>query len=720
MKKAFLLSFLSLAVALSAFADDDDRHQSYLSYDDGGTIVKSGDDGREIEAHRNLPIYPGDEIVTARRGRAEVRLSDGNIIGIDRTTALRVRSVLDAYEGEDDETVAELRYGKVAVFRTDIGRQHVRIDTNNASYVAYRESVYSVETDSRGRDRVTVFDGSLEVRTPLKTTRLRSGETATIDDRGLFDLVGDQRTSADEFERWFLKRAERFDNYQNQYVDRRLGHYADDLDDHGRWVHVGGIGWTWRPYVSAGWRPYYNGYWHHGRGSLVWVSYDPWGWGTYHYGRWAHDPGFGWYWVPGYGYSPAWVYWTYGPSYVGWAPAGWWDCHRGYYNWAYHPYRNTYAHHGFGFYGRVRVNDFDLRPWTFVDSSGLVSTRIDRAALTTDAVKARLTRLKDGYAPVTGGPARFTREELRDPADAIRRRGIDGRFTGRETGANPVDMTAFVRRDPDVGNTIKDRIVRSRGTTPSAPAVGTPATPSRTAGGWTGAAGGVIGERRQNGGGSGATTEGGRITRGGSRSDEPATVTPRVIGGERGSGPRDADNGSSARDGAVRDWRNRTGDRQTAPPSASAPRSGDDNSGSTGSSWRDRVRSEVPRDSAAPAAGSTDRSRASGGSNDAPRRVIDRIGGARVVPRDSGSRDSGSRDSGSARNSGSRSERGSRDSGSSGNVRNSGGSGSRESARPAPPPPSNSGGSSGSSGSSGRSSSGGGNREGGGQIKRDQ
>ena len=46
MKKAFLLTLLSLVMAVSAFADEDDRHQSYLSYDDGGTIVRSGEDGR--------------------------------------------------------------------------------------------------------------------------------------------------------------------------------------------------------------------------------------------------------------------------------------------------------------------------------------------------------------------------------------------------------------------------------------------------------------------------------------------------------------------------------------------------------------------------------------------------------------------------------------------------------------------------------------------------
>ena len=186
MRKPLLISLLTLVVALPGFAADGDRHQSYLSYDDGGTVVRSSDD-REIEAHRNLPIYPGDQIVTARRGRAEVRLADGNIIGIDRTTALQFEAILDSFEGESTETIAVLRYGKVAVHRTDIGRDHVRLDTNFASYVADYEAIYSVET-ANGGDRVTVFDGVVEVRLPSRTTRLRAGETINVDESGLYQI----------------------------------------------------------------------------------------------------------------------------------------------------------------------------------------------------------------------------------------------------------------------------------------------------------------------------------------------------------------------------------------------------------------------------------------------------------------------------------------------------------------------------------------------------
>jgi hypothetical protein len=693
MKKAFLLI---LTVVLATFASAEERHQSYISYDDGGTVVKSGEDGREIDAHRNLPVYPGDEIVTARRGRAEIRLSDGNILGIDRTTALRLRSILDSYEGDANETVAELRYGKVAIHRTDLGREHVRLDTDNASYVAEHEGLYSVETDSRGRDRVTVFDGSVEVRTPTRSSRLRSGESATIDQDGVFDLAGDQRDSADDFERWFLKRAERFGSFNSRYVDRRLGYWTDDLDDYGSWVMVSGIGWSWRPVVSAGWRPYYHGYWDHRGGCLTWVSYDPWGWGPYHYGRWAFDPGFGWVWVPGHGYSPAWVYWMYGSGYVGWAPAGWWDCYRPYYGWAYNR-NHGWARPGFGWYGRVRTNDFDLRPWTFVDSGVLVSNRIDRAALTTDIIKQRLSRTPDGFATISGGASRMTRDELRDPAEAIRRRGLDGRLTGRETGAPPTDVTPFVRRDPDVAGSIRDRIVRGRdASTPTV--VGGVTGPSRTVGGVAPIGRGGV---APIGGGSVAPIGGGSTT---TRVTVPRTTTP-------GDSGRTGGDNSERNRGSWRDRIDRGSDRTSTPSTpAVVPPTPDktERRPARDTSWRSRIRNdeETSRPSERSSTGSGS-SGTTGGSSDVPRRVIDGIGGARVVPRDSdrsGDRDrsSSTRDRGSSRDSGSRDR-----SSASGSNRDNG------SSTRSTPPPSNTGNSS----SSGKSSSG--NRESGGKIKRD-
>src|SRR5688572_14025674 len=256
-KPAVLILLVVAALAVPVTAEE--KHQSFFTYEDGGTIVRQGEDSREIEARVNLPLFPGDEVTTNRRGRVEIRLSDGNVIGIDRASSVLFRSILDSYDGDSSQTIAELRFGHVIIHRTDQGRDLVRLDTASASYVASREAIYSVEADSRGKDRITVFEGSIEVRTPTRTTRLRASEEAHVDDQGLYGLVS-SGGAADDFERWFLKRAERYNRASSKYLDRSLAYADDDLQAHGSWVYVSGFsGYAWRPRVTVGWRPYYHG-----------------------------------------------------------------------------------------------------------------------------------------------------------------------------------------------------------------------------------------------------------------------------------------------------------------------------------------------------------------------------------------------------------------------------------------------------------------------------
>ena len=653
MRKLTLLTLLAVTFALPLQARNKD--QSYISYDDGGTVVRSGEDSRDIEARVNLPIYPGDEVITNRRGRVEIRLSDSNVIGIDRGTALRFQSMLDNYEGEDDATIAELRYGKVIVYRTSDARDAIRIDTPSASYFASREAIFSVEADTSGKDRVNVLDGTIEVRTPERTTRLRTGERVEVDDRGLYSLATDQGYGSDDFERWFIKRAERYGRQDSRYLDRSLAYYEDDLNRHGSWTYISGYGYGWRPSgLSAGWRPYYYGQWSYGRsGCLTWVSYEPWGWVPYHYGRWAYDPFYGWFWLPGTGYSPAWVYWWYGNGYLGWAPAGYWDCYRPYYSWAYQPYTRGRFDIGFGFYGRVRAHDVDMRPWTFIDSNTVVSTRVDRAAITTDVIRGRLFR--DGDTATIGTtPARFSRTERKNPASAVeviaRRGGVtpDGGF-GRDT-----DLTSFIRRDREVSGPARERIMRSRPVdTPAASAGGGSNVPGSVAPIGRGAVapvgGGSVapigsGSVAPIGSGSVAPTSPnsgaeGRIQRGGEKSTPPPTT--------RDSGGRVRRNqdtlpgtqpGSTPAPAASPSWRDRvsrTPAAPSAPVSAPAPDAPVSRTPETrDTSWRNRVVRGGSEPSAAPQSAPAPRAESPDRSSDVPRRVIDGTGGPRVVPSD--------------------------------------------------------------------------------------
>lgn len=100
-----------------------------------------------------------------------------------------------------------------------------------------------------------------------------------------------------------------------------VGIYYDELSPYGDWVDDTEYGAAWCPrHVESDWRPYTDGRWVDSDYGWTWASDEPFGWATYHYGRWAFDPRYGWIWVPGTVWAPAWVSWQYGGGYVGWAP----------------------------------------------------------------------------------------------------------------------------------------------------------------------------------------------------------------------------------------------------------------------------------------------------------------------------------------------------------------------------------------------------------------
>ena len=97
--------------------------------------------------------------------------------------------------------------------------------------------------------------------------------------------------------------------------------FYERLAPYGRWSEVNGYGYCWQPTISiAGWRPYLDGCWVWSEFGWAWQSNEPFGWATYHYGRWLNLASYGWVWVPGSAWAPAWVAWRQSSDCVGWAP----------------------------------------------------------------------------------------------------------------------------------------------------------------------------------------------------------------------------------------------------------------------------------------------------------------------------------------------------------------------------------------------------------------
>ncbi len=108
------------------------------------------------------------------------------------------------------------------------------------------------------------------------------------------------------------------DYYGNEV---NFNYFYSTLAPYGEWIEIDQGVLAWRPtFVNYDWQPYTIGRWSWTRDGWYWESYESFGWATYHYGRWYYDDYYGWIWLPGYDWAPAWVEWRYNDNYIGWAP----------------------------------------------------------------------------------------------------------------------------------------------------------------------------------------------------------------------------------------------------------------------------------------------------------------------------------------------------------------------------------------------------------------
>lgn len=100
--------------------------------------------------------------------------------------------------------------------------------------------------------------------------------------------------------------------------------FIDQLAPYGQWFSLPNVGLVWQPspsVVGADFIPYATGgQWVYSDEGWTFETQWDWGWAPFHYGRWFLSDEYGWVWVPGTDWAPAWVDWRAGDGYIGWAP----------------------------------------------------------------------------------------------------------------------------------------------------------------------------------------------------------------------------------------------------------------------------------------------------------------------------------------------------------------------------------------------------------------
>lgn len=386
MRSKFLLTLTATAAlfgSAQAHGDSADRRSAYTYIREStGSVTVVSELNGSVDARQNLPISAGDVVRTEDPARSEIALADGNLVQVGGGTEVKFVSLSDQQGSDDEVSAMELSTGSVILSAVGGDERSVpRIDTDDVTVYGSLGSRVRVNADERHGTSVIVRAGSVEVRTKSGSYTVRAGNYLTVRGDEEPEIArGD--FSHDRFDGWAADRlqvnSESSRSASSRYVDEEYSGDVQALDNYGDWDYSSDASsYVWRPRVSVGWTPYSSGSWYYTPAGLTWWSSDPWGWYPFHYGNWFFDAGFSsWCWSPGYLYSPAWVYWGYTSSYLGWCPVGnyggfspWWNDY--YRRWSYP--RSGLA---FAVNGNFSTRRVDFRGWNFTGNSNLGTGRM--------------------------------------------------------------------------------------------------------------------------------------------------------------------------------------------------------------------------------------------------------------------------------------------------------------------------------------------------------
>jgi len=351
MKKGISLIIVSLLFSLGAWADsqykyiywDTEIYFGYVIYpeakhDGKDAIVLREGQARPEVADLNLPIAPGDTIITTER-RCEIQFDTGTIIRLDRETELKIETILaQSLSAKNKLTNLLLTKGQVyLMYKRYIRAEIFQIITPNTAVKMNDKSVAMIKVKPDLSTDIHVNEGKTYAlfgpdEESTKTETIKKGQSITVmpDHQAVplqFDEIEDFEAWNEKINREFLElhKGKAVIPKPIQKMPLAVFHFAQKFSfRHGEWLWDSYYGYVWRPFLNdqrypwGNWRPYYSGRWSSVHGQLFWVPTESWGWVPYHLGIWTWDEKKGWLWLPGSLFAPAWVDWAFYFGRFGW------------------------------------------------------------------------------------------------------------------------------------------------------------------------------------------------------------------------------------------------------------------------------------------------------------------------------------------------------------------------------------------------------------------
>jgi FecR-like protein len=324
MKKKLLVSMLMLGLLLTfasgnlfseGEANLDYGHISFV--DKAATVVHQ--DKTKHKAVVNLPVAPGDQIITGDDGRCEIQFDNGTIIRLDKNTRLRVTTIMaPTLTTKWKVTTLHLMRGQLYSMIQSYNREMFQIITPNAAFDLKKRSASTIRINDNGNTFIYVDKGKMDVMfgidiNSVKTDVIKSKIACTISSDHKISRT--EETKDLEFVGWneYVNRNFKDLHYGLSKVPKKiyrqnkgLVYWAERWSNlFGEWVYDGIFGYVWKPadeIFAFSKRPFFHANYVRVNGELILVPSQPWGWAPAHMGTWVWMK-WGWTWVPGSAFS---------------------------------------------------------------------------------------------------------------------------------------------------------------------------------------------------------------------------------------------------------------------------------------------------------------------------------------------------------------------------------------------------------------------------------
>jgi hypothetical protein len=313
---AFLVIFISSGLLSANTGESIYGHISYVDKD--ATVIRQ--DKTEHKAVVNLPVAPGDQVVSGEKGRCELQFDNGTIIRLDKDSRLKVTTVLaPSLTSRWKITTFHLMRGGLCTMNTNYNHEMFQIITPNAAFDLKKRATAFIRLKANGDTFVFARRGKFKVLYgedigSLKTEIIRAekGYTITADHQ----LLIDEGKRDIDFVGWneYINRNFKDLHYGTSMVPKKLYrgnkalvYWAEKWSSlFGEWVYDDIFGYVWKPadeYFAWAARPFFHANFTYVNGEMFVVPQQPWGWVPAHMGTWVWMK-WGWTWVPGSAFTP--------------------------------------------------------------------------------------------------------------------------------------------------------------------------------------------------------------------------------------------------------------------------------------------------------------------------------------------------------------------------------------------------------------------------------